>query len=109
MSAIETNQQVEGQYTDEQIQPVYKVSSEFKIKEMTGSTMRALRNAGLDPALPSKANVELGDNEKNAAMIDWVMENVYPEYGEIPYWKQVKLAWATYNLAYGGPEAVKNL
>jgi len=77
---------------------------EITVRSMDRNQVKALRKAGLDPAF-----VVL-DAKKTAELIDWVLDNVYPDinFAGIPYYKGNILAMDTYRFTMNGPEEVKN-
>lgn len=80
------------------------VDDGIAIRDMDRKQVKALREAGLDPAF-----VEM-NGQKTADLIDWIIDHIYPdvELDGVPYYKITQLAMDTYRRAMSGPEAVKN-
>jgi len=76
-----------------------------EVKSMTRKQIKELRAAELDPALNG------GGSDKNAELVDWIIDHVYSELNgadDMEYSALVKLATDTYTRAYRGPESIKN-
>jgi hypothetical protein len=93
---------------DNQNFPNLNTLETIAVKSMTRRQVKELRAAGLDPALFGGKK----DPEKNAELVDWMIDNIYPELNgaeDMEYNKLVKLATDTYTYAYRGPvDEIKN-
>jgi hypothetical protein len=74
-------------------------------RPMTRSELKALRNAGLDPAYhENELTVKL-----NTDMVDWILDHVYQgvDFADVAYSSCLELATKTYQLTYSvsGSEA----
>ena len=82
------------------------VENEYKlpeIKAMTYGQIKEMRKKNLDPV-----TAEIAPN--NTKLVDYILETIYSDFEseKVPYYRLVKLAMDTYNMTYGGPDAIKN-
>ena len=76
-----------------------------EIKAMTYAQIKAMRKKNMD------VNLNGSDGIGNTAdLVDYIMETIYPDFDacDVPYHVIVKFAMNTFNMTYGGPEAIKN-
>lgn len=75
---------------------------EVKPRAMTRKEIKAMRKAGMDPAI--KSDVDNREIAKiGAEMIDWILDNIYKghDFDDVPYNECVKLAQETYQISMG--------
>lgn len=84
-------------------------------RSMTRRERKAFLAAGADPGVFRRTGDSETDNpaliELNEKMVDWILENIYPDYNfdDTPNGDCIKLAQDTYALTMGvKPEALKN-
>lgn len=88
-----------------------ETKSIIKARSLTVKEMRALRKAGLDPALANKdGGIKDGGIEVTAGMVDWILEHVYGGQiaDDMPYNEAFRLATDTYSMTYGQESEAKN-
>lgn len=85
-----------------------------KPRAMTRREMRAMREAGVDPAIN---DAMVGDNavdaqKVGAGMVDYILDTIYPDFDfdNVPYDECLRFAGKIYALTMGGvmPDEVKN-
>ena len=74
-------------------------------RRMTRREMRALRDAGFDPALNDAMAGEnpVDISRVSSGMVDHILDNIYPDFDfdDVPYDACLKLASETYGLSMG--------
>ena len=76
-----------------------------EIKAMTYAQIKAMRKKNMDVNLSGADGIGT-----TADLVDYIMETIYPDFEacDVPYHVIVKFAMNTFNMTYGGPEAIKN-
>lgn len=76
-----------------------------EIKSMTYAQIKAMRKKNMDMTVNGADGIN-----STAELVDYIMETIYPDFdaANVPYHVIVKFAMNTFNMTYGGPEAVKN-
>lgn len=107
---------------DDEIRPVEEDQTERpkhpalpKARSMTRKERKAFLAAGADPGVFRRTGDSDTDNpalvELTEKMVDWILENIYPDYDfdDVPNGECVRLAQETYALTMGvNPEQLKN-